>query len=100
MLARRHLLPALMLAASVPVAAQGTSHSATQTTDTAAVDDEGVRLGFQFGVTSGALGYRDGRTEQARGGIVRWAPIHWFSVSVTPTGVRASSPPTAGSRQV
>lgn len=100
MLAPRHLLPALLIAAAAPLSAQGTSPSDTQRADTAAVDDEGVRLGFQFGVTSGALGYRDGRSEQALGAVGRWAPVHWFSLSVTPTMVRSSTPPTSGVQQV
>ena len=96
----RLLVPALVLAATSPVAAQTSSPAAAQSADTVRLDDEGVRLGFQFGVTSGALGYRDGRTEQALGAIVRWAPIHWFSLSVTPTGVHSTTPPVSGSRPV
>ena len=100
MLAFRHFIPALLLVVAAPLAAQDTSHSPAQPADTATVDDEGIRLGFQFGVTSGALGYRDGRSEQALGAIVRWAPVRWFSLSATPTGVRSSTPPTTGSQNV
>lgn len=100
MLSIRQLVPALLLAASLPAVAQTTKPAAVPSADTANVDDEGVRLGFQFGVTSGALGYRDGRTEQALGAIVRWAPVHWFSLSATPTGVHSTTPPVSGSRQV
>ncbi|HET9683557.1 MAG TPA: hypothetical protein VFP15_05600, partial [Gemmatimonadaceae bacterium] len=78
MLSIRQILPAFLLAAA-PVAAQTPSSTTTPSADSAQVDDEGVRLGYQFGITSGALGYRDGRTEQALGAIVRWAPVHWFS---------------------
>ena len=100
MFVSRHLLPALLIATAAPALAQGTSPSSASRADTAAVDDEGVRLGFQFGVTSGALGYRDGRTEQALGAVGRWAPVRWFSLSLTPTAVRSSTPPTSGTPQV
>lgn len=100
MLSIRQLVPALVLAAVAPLAAQTSSPATAQAADSAQVDDEGVRLGFQFGVTSGALGYRDGRTEQALGAIVRWAPVHWFSLSATPTGVHSTTPPVSGSKQV
>lgn len=99
MLSIRQILPAFLLAAA-PVAAQTPSSTTTPAADSAQVDDEGVRLGYQFGITSGALGYRDGRTEQALGAIVRWAPVHWFSLSATPTGVHSTTPPVSGSRQV
>ncbi len=100
MLSFRQLVPALLVAASLPAAAQIPKPATVASADTATVDDEGVRLGFQFGVTSGALGYRDGRTEQALGAIVRWAPVHWFSLSATPTGVHSTTPPISGSQQV
>lgn len=99
MLSIRLLAPAFLLAAA-PLLAQTSSSTTAPAADSAQVDDEGVRLGFQFGVTSGALGYRDGRTEQALGAIVRWAPVHWFSLSATPTGVHSTTPPISGSQQV
>lgn len=100
MLSIRQLVPAFLLAAAAPLAAQTASPAKAPSADTAKVDDEGVRLGFQFGVTSGALAYRDGRTEQALGAIVRWAPVHWFSLSATPTGVHSTTAPVPGSPQV
>jgi hypothetical protein len=64
-----------------------------------ATDDEGVPLGLQFGVASGALHYAEGRSEQSLAGMLRWAPVRWFSLSTTPTAVHASTPPIAPSNQ-
>jgi hypothetical protein len=55
-------------------------------------DDEGVPLGMQYGVATGALAYQGGRSEQAIGGVVRWAPLRWFSIGATPTAVRVHEP--------
>jgi hypothetical protein len=58
----------------------------------AGVDDEGVRLGLRFGVATGALHYKEGRSEQALGALIRWAPTRWFSLSGTPSGARVEEP--------
>lgn len=55
-------------------------------------DDEGVPLGMQFGVATGALSYGGGRHEQGFGVIARWAPRRWIAVSATPSAVRVSMP--------
>ncbi|MEP7002526.1 MAG: hypothetical protein ABI969_18690 [bacterium] len=44
---------------------------------------------FQFGIAGGALSYEGGRSEQALGAVLRWVPTTWFSLSTTPTSVRA-----------
>lgn len=64
----------------------------TNDVERAASDDEGVALGLQFGVASGALRYAGGRSEQSLAGVIRWAPLRWFSISTTPTAIRASAP--------
>lgn len=94
----RQLLLALLVASAAPLAAQEASKpQAASPADSAQdLDDEGVRLGLQFGVTTGALAYRDGRSEQALGAVIRWAPVRWFSLSTTPTAVHSSTPPITG----
>jgi hypothetical protein len=84
----RFLLSLLLLAAT-PLAAQ---QSATPADSAVATDDEGVRLGMQYGVAAGALHYAGGAGEQAVGVIARYAPVRWFSISATPTGLRVSVP--------
>jgi hypothetical protein len=93
MLPLRHQLAALLFAVA-PLAAQENRTPAPVTIDSAdtEVDDEGVRLGLQFGVATGALHYKEGRSEQALGALIRWAPTRWFSLSTTPTGVRVEQP--------
>jgi hypothetical protein len=89
----RYQVAALLLAVA-PLAAQQTPTAApvaVDDTDTG-VDDEGVRLGLQFGVATGALHYKEGRSEQALGALIRWAPTRWFSLSATPSGVRVEEP--------
>jgi hypothetical protein len=44
---------------------------------------------FLFGLAGGALNYGEGRDEQAIGAVLRWVAADWFSLSVTPTSVRA-----------
>jgi hypothetical protein len=94
------LLPAILLAAA-PLAAQTSSRKPAPSApakvaaaDTSITDggndDEGVPLGLQYGVTTGALGYSDGRSEQALGAIVRWAPVRWFALSANPSGVHSA----------
>jgi hypothetical protein len=93
MLPLRYQVAALLLAVA-PLAAQQTPTAApvaVDDTDTG-VDDEGVRLGLQFGVATGALHYKEGRSEQALGALIRWAPTRWFSLSTTPSGVRVEQP--------
>ena len=109
MMDMRRFLPILLLAAAplAPVAAlaaQSTTPApaapadTTTPADTAAQesDDEGIRLGLQFGVTTGALHFEDGRSEQAAGAIVRWAPLHWLAFTANPAGVHATVPASAG----
>jgi hypothetical protein len=99
-----------LLLTAAPLAAQGvpprpaavdTKPDTVSTADSSrdGTDDEGVPLGLQFGVASGALHYAGGRSEQSLAGVLRWAPVHWFSVSTTPTAIRASSPPLAPANQ-
>lgn len=93
-------LVALLVLSAAPLRAQSPAPSAT-TSDTAdAVDNEGVRLGLQLGLTTGALGYGDGRSEQALGALVRWAPTRWFALSTSPTAVRSTTPPTSGTQSI
>jgi hypothetical protein len=93
MLPIRYQLAAL-LSAVAPLAAQQAPTPIPVTLDSAdtGVDDEGVRLGLQFGVATGALHYKEGRSEQAVGALIRWAPTRWFSLSGTPSGARVEEP--------
>jgi hypothetical protein len=93
MLPLRYQLAAL-LSAVAPLAAQQAPTPIPVAIDSAdtGVDDEGVRLGLQFGVATGALHYKEGRSEQALGALIRWAPTRWFSLSGTPSGVRVEEP--------
>ncbi|MFL5608803.1 MAG: hypothetical protein ACJ8AD_20270 [Gemmatimonadaceae bacterium] len=103
MLPFRYQLVAL-LSAIAPLAAQQTPTSIPVAVDSAVdsadagVDDEGVRLGLQFGLATGALHYKEGRSEQALGALIRWAPTRWFSLSGTPTGVRVEEPTSSTTR--
>ena len=55
-----------------------------------ASDEEGsAGHRFLFGLAGGALTYDGGRDEQALGAVFRWVPTPWFSLSTTPTSVRA-----------
>jgi hypothetical protein len=93
MLPFRYQLAAL-LSAVAPLAAQQTPTPTPVVISSADtdVDDEGVRLGLQAGVATGALRYKEGRSEEALGAVIRWAPARWFSLSATPTGVRVEDP--------
>ena len=91
----RYQLAALLVAVA-PLAAQQTPTPAPPPVAVdsagAGVDDEGVLLGLQFGVATGALHYKEGRSEQSLGAVVRWAPTRWFSLSGTPSVVRVEQP--------
>ena len=52
-------------------------------------DDDAPGRTFLFGLAGGALSYDGGREEQALGAVLRWVPVRWFSLSATPTSVRA-----------
>src|ERR1700737_4112139 len=94
MLPLKRLASALLLSAA-PLGAQAARQPTAVVADTSeddAVDDEGVRLGLQYGVPSGALRYGSGLSEQALGAVIRWAPTRWLSLSATPSGVRVSQP--------
>jgi len=94
-------LVALLVVTAAPLYAQSHATPASADADTAqAVDNEGVRLGLQLGVLTGALGYRDGRSEQDIGALVRWAPTRWFALSTSPTAVHAVTPPVNGTQSV
>lgn len=70
--------------------------STSATVDTTGDDDAGEgRPGFQYGVASGALSYPGGRTEQALGVVLRWVPVPWISLGVTPTVARIHEPAIA-----
>jgi hypothetical protein len=56
--------------------------------DTATRDDVGALRGLRYGVAAGALSYDGGRSEQTFGGVIRWAPVHFFSLAANPTLVR------------
>lgn len=99
MLPPHRILLALLVISSTPLLAQ-TPASAAGSDTTLAVDNEGVRLGLQFGVLTGAFGYHDGRSEQSLGALVRWAPTRWFALSTSPAGVRSTTPPVTGTRPV
>jgi hypothetical protein len=93
----RYLLPLLFVAGVFRVQAahaQVVKSPVEVPPDTAAtdVDDEGVRLGLQYGLAGGALQYGAGRTEQSLGAIFRWAPVRWFSMATTPTVARVKEP--------
>jgi hypothetical protein len=99
----RHLaiaLAGLALAAS-PTFAQRPAKpappavKADTTEDDSADDTESSGRPFLFGVAGGALNYDAGRSEQALGAVMRWVPARWFSLSATPTSVRASESATA-----
>src|SRR3979409_1929766 len=85
MLSLRRLVPTLLLSAA-PLGAQVAPHPTVVGADTSesAVDEGGVRLGLQSGVASGALRYGGGRSEQALGAVIRWAPTRWLSLSASP----------------
>ncbi len=92
---------ALSLLATTSLGAQAVPHrtssshpdsAGTAIVDSADTDEEGIPLGLQFGIASGALRYDAGRSEQALGAVVRWAPLRWLSFSATPTGVHQSTP--------
>lgn len=100
----RRLL-SLSLLVAIPAGAQSAARRPTSSSvrrdtvatssasdDADSTDDEGVRLGFQYGIASGALHYDGGRSEQALGAVLRWAPVRWFSISATPSAVHESSP--------
>jgi hypothetical protein len=55
-------------------------------------DDEAHGAHFLYGLAGGALNYKEGRDEQAFGGVLRWLPAPWLSLSATPTVVRVQSP--------
>lgn len=79
------------------------SADSTTESDTTNVqgDDEGVPLGLQYGVATGALHYGGGRSERALGVLIRWAPVRWFSLAGTPTVaqvVEATNSTTTASR--
>ena len=94
-------LVALLVVTAAPLFAQSHPAPARVDADTApAVDDEGVRLGLQIGVLTGALGYHDGRSEQDIGALVRWAPTRWFSLSTSPSAVHAVTPPVNGTQSI
>lgn len=94
----RRILPLVLIAAPAlpPLAAQtvitAPAAAAVHADTTQQSDDEGVPLGWQYGVAAGALQYGGGRTEQALGVILRWAPARWFSLSSTPTAGRIHEP--------
>jgi hypothetical protein len=95
----RRLLPVLLAAAplgaqrpTTPAPASATAPAAAPVDTVAESDDEGVPLGLQYGVATGALAYQGGRSEQALGGVFRWAPLRWFSIGATPTAVRVHEP--------
>ena len=52
-------------------------------------EDEAAGRTFLFGIAGGALNYDGGRDERALGAVLRWVPVRWFSLSTTPTTVRA-----------
>ena len=96
-----------LVAASLPAMAQRPAQPAPKkpsppaaapadSSDDDSGDDEdgGVRQ-FQFGVAAGALNYDAGRAEQALGAVLRWAPVPWFSLSASPTSVRAQEAATS-----
>ena len=63
--------------------------------DTSESDDADVgegKPGLQYGLASGGLKYPGGRTEQGFGGVLRWVPLQWLSLSTTPTFVRVHEP--------
>ena len=57
--------------------------------DTSDDEDEVEEPRLQFGVAGGALQYRAGRSEQAIGAVFRWLPVHYLSLAISPTTVRA-----------
>ena len=96
------LLP-LLLAAAMPLVAQSkptpkkvepaTAIAAADTTEEADSTDEGEgKPGLQYGIAGGSLQYGGGRSEQAFGGVLRWVPTSWLSLSATPTRVRVQEP--------
>ncbi len=109
----RRILPLLLLSLSAARSGAQSPHRNTPSTPTPAsadsaadstnveADDEGVPLGLQYGVATGALHYGGGRTEQALGVLIRWAPVRWFSLSGTPTvaQVAEASTPTTTTRR-
>ena len=68
---------------------------ADTTEDDSSDDSESSGRQFLFGVAGGALNYDAGRSEQALGAVMRWAPASWFSLSATPTSVRAREAATS-----
>jgi hypothetical protein len=85
-------LSSLLLLAAAPLAAQQQPAAPVDSAVASETDEEGVRLGMQYGVAAGALHYAGGAGEQAVGVIARYAPVRWFSISATPTGLRMSVP--------
>ena len=91
---------ALLALITEPMRAQTTPARSTPTDSTAAAtdtshdasDDEGIPLGMQYGVATGALHYGAGRSEQALSAMLRWAPMRWFSLAGTVTLARESEP--------
>ncbi len=81
--------------AQKPVSATSPA-SATKVQQSSSDDDEGDGGSpFQFGLAGGALSYDGGRSEQALGAVLRWLPVRWFSLSTTPTSVRAQQVATS-----
>ena len=99
---RTFTLAPLVLALALPLAAQSTptpkaSAAAkavvADTTEDADTTDEGEgKPGLQYGMAGGSLQYTGGRSEQAIGGVLRWVPVSWLSLSATPTRVRVQEP--------
>ena len=85
----------LSLCAQAAPAKATTSKPSAVVADTSESDDADVgegKPGLQYGVASGGLSYPGGRTEQGIGGVLRWVPMQWLSLSVTPTAVRVHEP--------
>ena len=87
-------MEALPLAAqSNPAPRRPAVAAPVDTTEEADTTDEGEgKPGLQYGLAGGSLQYGGGRTEQAFGGVLRWVPAGWLSISATPTRVRVHEP--------
>jgi hypothetical protein len=90
------LMLAILAGSACPMSAQKPASPAKPAVatkaDTAQDDSDDDETGgrtFLFGVAGGALSYDAGRSEQALGVVLRWLPVRWFSLSTTPTTVRA-----------
>lgn len=100
----RPLFAALSVALlSLPALAQRAPAKAASSTaivaDTSESDEADVgegKPGLQYGLASGGLKYPGGRTEQGFGGVLRWVPLQWLSLSATPTAVRVHEPSAGG----